>query len=102
MFTYYAVNQSVKLNSTRVVVLLFSLDPDDDPLGIILLIDFYALRSEEYAYLIRMYSEWENHRNLSQLPNFAFSVPLAMFHQANADGADRLQANEKVVVNVWM
>ena len=25
---------------------------------------------------------FQPHRNLSQLPNFAFSVPLAMFHRA--------------------
>jgi Transcriptional repressor TCF25 len=75
-----------------------SFDPDNDPLGIVLMIDFYALRAEQYTYLIRMHSEWESHRNLSQLPNFAFSVPLAMFHQANADGTDLQPANEKVSV----
>ena len=36
------------------------------------------------------------HRNLSQLPNFAFSVPLAMFHQATADGKDLGQADAMV------
>ncbi|XP_062965564.1 ribosome quality control complex subunit TCF25 isoform X2 [Cynocephalus volans] len=59
--------------------LILSLEPDDDPLCMLLLIDHLALRARNYEYLIRLFQEWEVHRNLSQLPNFAFSVPLAYF-----------------------
>uniref|UniRef100_A0A8C9JP72 TCF25 ribosome quality control complex subunit n=1 Tax=Panthera tigris altaica TaxID=74533 RepID=A0A8C9JP72_PANTA len=55
------------------------LEPDEDPLCMLLLIDHLALRARNYDYLIRLFQEWEAHRNLSQLPNFAFSVPLAYF-----------------------
>ncbi|XP_075228649.1 nuclear localized protein 1 [Lycorma delicatula] len=58
---------------------LLSLDPDGDPLAIILAIDFYALRAQEYEWLIWIANEWESVRNLSQLPNFAFSVAVAHF-----------------------
>ena len=37
----------------------FSLDPEEDPLGILLMIDFYALRSEQFSFLIRLFEEWE-------------------------------------------
>ena len=47
-----------------------SLDPEHDPMGIFLMIDFYAIRSEQYDFLVRMYEEWDAHRNLSQLPQF--------------------------------
>jgi len=94
---YLCLLESLLLRSA-VNYFYFSLDPDVDPLCIILMIDFYALRSEQYSYLIRMYSEWESHHNLSQLPNFAFSVPLAMFHHANAEGAELQPADEKVVL----
>lgn len=60
--------------------LILSLDPDADPLCMLLLIDFLSLRSREYLFLLRLYQEWEVHRNLSQLPNFAFSVALSHFH----------------------
>ncbi|MCI4379501.1 hypothetical protein PGIGA_G00229110 [Pangasianodon gigas] len=60
--------------------LILSLDPDNDPLCMLLLIDFLCLRCREYTFLIRLYDEWEVHRNLSQLPNFAFSVALACYH----------------------
>eukprot|EP00118_Oscarella_pearsei_P009265 m.52463 g.52463 ORF g.52463 m.52463 type:complete len:613 (+) comp34210_c0_seq2:12-1850(+) len=61
--------------------LLLSLDPNVDPLCILLMIDLYALRAEEERFLLRLFSEWEPHRNLLQLPNWAFSIPLAMFVQ---------------------
>ncbi|XP_053304821.1 transcription factor 25 [Spea bombifrons] len=60
--------------------LILGLDPEDDPLCMLLLIDFLSLRAREYSFLVRLFEEWEDHRNLSQLPNFAFSVPLALFH----------------------
>ncbi|KAG5269948.1 hypothetical protein AALO_G00186940 [Alosa alosa] len=59
--------------------LILSLDPDNDPLCMLLLVDFLCLRCREYSPLIRLYEEWEVHRNLSQLPNFAFSVALSYF-----------------------
>ena len=37
----------------------FSLDPEEDPLGVLLMIDFYALRSEQFSFLIRLFEEWE-------------------------------------------
>lgn len=65
--------------------LIMSLDPDSDPLCMLLLIDFLSLRAREYAFLLRMFEEWEAYRNLSQLPNFAFSVPLTCFYLCQQD-----------------
>ncbi|MBN3316604.1 TCF25 factor, partial [Atractosteus spatula] len=59
--------------------LILSLDPDNDPLCMLLLIDFLSLRAREYSFLIRLYDEWEVHRNLSQLPNFACSLALSHY-----------------------
>lgn len=36
-----------------------SLDPDDDPLCMLLIFDFLCLRCREYTTLIRLYEEWE-------------------------------------------
>ncbi|XP_061622084.1 transcription factor 25 [Phyllopteryx taeniolatus] len=60
--------------------LILSLDPDSDPLCMLLLIDFLMLRSRQYDPLLQLYEDWEEHRNLSQLPNFAFSTALCHFH----------------------
>lgn len=47
--------------------LLLSLDPEGDPLATVLAVDFYALRSHEYAWFIRLAREWEPSKNLSQV-----------------------------------
>ncbi|XP_052468283.1 transcription factor 25 isoform X1 [Carassius gibelio] len=60
--------------------LILSLDPDNDPLCMLLIFDFLCLRCREYTTLIRLFEEWEVHRNLSQLPNFSFSVALSYYH----------------------
>ncbi|XP_072013188.1 ribosome quality control complex subunit TCF25-like [Amphiura filiformis] len=80
--------------------LLLCLDPDGDPLGTLLMIDYYALKSEQYNFLIRLYNEWEAHRNLSQLPNFAFSIALAYFHSSvngNTSKADDMLQNALIM-----
>lgn len=72
---------------------LFSLDPIDDPLAILLLIDHYAIRSEEYNYLIRFYTEQNQRLNLDGLPNFAFSLALAHFRLLSFDKANEVLQN---------
>ena len=59
--------------------LILGLDPKADPMGILLVLDFFALRSNQHNWLLKLYNEWEPSRNLSQLPNFAYSVAVAKF-----------------------
>lgn len=68
--------------------LILSLDPENDPLAIILLIDFYALRSKQYDFLIQLYQEWEQSHNLALLPNMAYSYALALYHSNKMDASD--------------
>lgn len=60
--------------------LALSLDLSD-PLGLLFLIDHYALRRREHSWLIRLYRSplFEEH-NLSLLPNFVFSIALSSFY----------------------
>ncbi|XP_071484807.1 ribosome quality control complex subunit TCF25-like [Diadema antillarum] len=67
--------------------LLLGLDPSGDPLGVLLMIDYYSLKTEQYAFFIKMYEEWEAHRNLSQLPNWAFSIAMAHFPAASSSSS---------------
>ncbi|XP_015229896.1 PREDICTED: transcription factor 25 isoform X1 [Cyprinodon variegatus] len=68
--------------------LILCLDPDSDPLCMLLLIDFLMLRSREYKSLLQLYQDWEEHRNLSQLPNFAFSCALCHFQMSQQEDTD--------------
>lgn len=73
--------------------MVLSLDPEGDPLAMVLLIDLYALRSRQFAWLVRLADEWESSRNLSQLPNFAYSVAVAKFHLAQQGTFEMAEAD---------
>ncbi|KAG0345623.1 Transcription factor 25 [Podila humilis] len=66
--------------------LLLSLDPVHDELGALLSIDFYALKAQEYSYLVRMYERLQADHGLTHLPNFAYSIAMARFHLETAEG----------------
>ncbi|OWF35632.1 transcription factor 25-like [Mizuhopecten yessoensis] len=82
--------------------LLLSLEPEMDPMCVLLMIDFYALRAQEYSFIVRLYQEWEAHRNLTQLPNFAFSVPLAMYLLAINQEEDSSKADTMLQESLLM
>ena len=76
---------------------LLGLDPTEDPLAVILMIDFYALRARCYQWLLDLFTAWNPSKNLNQLPNFAYSTALATFHLSflspeNSDLAARADA----------
>ena len=78
--------------------LMLSLDPSADPLGVTLMIDFYALRSSQHTWLLRFYSEWEAAgKNLSQLPNFAYAVAVAYFYTSRQAVDNKVAADESLM-----
>lgn len=83
--------------SLELCKLLLSLDPGGDPLAVVLMIDFYAIRAKEYGWFIEFCSLWENAKNLSQLPNIAYSLALAHFHLGNRKEADELLQNALIM-----
>ncbi|KAG8200352.1 hypothetical protein JTE90_028534 [Oedothorax gibbosus] len=94
----YVGQRGCNRTSLEFCKLLLSLDPEEDPLGVILMIDYYALRCSQYEYLIKLFYEWNPTKNLFQLPNFAFSVPLAMYlfameEEENTHEADLMLQN---------
>ena len=38
--------------------ILLNLDPDEDPLAAILMVDFYALRSREFKWILDLHAVW--------------------------------------------
>ncbi|GFR82753.1 transcription factor 25 [Elysia marginata] len=74
--------------------LLLSLDPTDDPLDCMSMIDFYALRSDQHEYLLRLEKEGLSHKASKGIPNFAFSIALAHFKDALKKGCDTKAADE--------
>lgn len=77
--------------------LLLSFDPEGDPLAVILCLDFYALKAKEYKWFIEFCNFWDSTRNLTQLPNIAFSLALAHFHLDNVILANELLQNALIM-----
>ncbi|VDP09446.1 unnamed protein product, partial [Soboliphyme baturini] len=55
--------------------------PDDDPLAVLVIIDFLCIKSKQYDYLSNFYDILEESKHLSLMPNFCFSLALARFYQ---------------------
>jgi hypothetical protein len=73
-----------------------SSQPEGDPFGVHLVIDYYALRAKEYVFLPRFLRQYRNFGGsggkdesdlsaLADLPNFAFSLALAQYHIENEE-----------------
>ncbi|XP_071878102.1 nuclear localized protein 1 [Bombus fervidus] len=77
--------------------LLLSLDPEGDPLAVVLCLDFYALRAKEYEWFIEFCNLWDSTRNLTQLPNIAYSLALAHFRLGNTSIANELLQNALIM-----
>lgn len=69
--------------------MLLSLNPVEDPLAIVLSIDYYALRAKEFKWLIDFTDTWNSTRHLVKLPNFKYSVALAHWSLNNFEEADK-------------
>ena len=79
--------------------LALSLDPLEDPLGILLMMDFYAIRSQQYSWFLEFLTSWDPKRNLTQLPNMAYSMALAQFyHSKNQDFAMADHSIQKALI----
>ncbi|KAI8808165.1 transcriptional repressor TCF25-domain-containing protein [Cladochytrium replicatum] len=59
--------------------LTLGLDPEDDPLGSLLCIDFYAIKAREFTWLNRFAESLGERKDLSAMPNFAYSLALVRY-----------------------
>ena len=84
---------TVYRTSLELCKFLLSLDPEDDPVAVVLMVDFYALRAREYEWFIKFCNLWESSRNLTQLPNIAYGLALANFRLGNLETANELLQN---------
>jgi hypothetical protein len=75
--------------SLELTKILLNLDPKEDPMAGILMVDFFALRSRENQWLRDFYMTLEKKRNLNQLPNLVYSFALATYQLSLTD--DKLQ-----------
>ena len=60
--------------------LLLSLDPINDPYGVLLCLDFHAFRAGMHQYLVEFRNHWPDQAQIVTLPNIAFTAALSQWH----------------------
>lgn len=76
----YVGGKACYRTSLELSKLLLSLDIVTDPLAVLLLIDFYAIRSSQYAFLVEFYECFQASKHLELMPNMCFSLALAYIY----------------------
>ena len=63
IYMYFKLCTKVARSETSLTIALIcpplSLDPEGDPLCVLLMIDYYALRAGEYHFILNLFREWE-------------------------------------------
>ena len=81
--------QGCFIASFEMCKLILSINPHEDPCGVLQCIDYYALRAQEFQGLLQLAGGYESVKSLSLLPNMAYSTALAHFKLGNVHQADR-------------
>lgn len=87
----YCNRRGLRRTPLEYTKLLLSLEPVNDPLFASLLVDFYALRSEEFDFIIDFVDTWSH---LSKLPNMLFSLALAHFLKSRKSKSNKNVSEE--------
>ncbi|KAK9466700.1 transcriptional repressor TCF25-domain-containing protein, partial [Lipomyces arxii] len=69
--------------------LLLEISAEDDPYCVLLMIDIYALHSQNDQFIIDLASSHMFSDRVPDLPNVAFSLALAYFHKKDVDTANK-------------
>ncbi|KAJ3302923.1 hypothetical protein HDV03_004435 [Kappamyces sp. JEL0829] len=67
---------------------LFSLDSTNDPLAAVLLLDFYALRSGSFAWMVEFWDFFKDKKGLDHLPSACYSIALAHWELETQSGSN--------------
>lgn len=98
----YLTRKGCYMAAWEVGKLLWSLDPDVDPLGVSLIIDFVALQAEQYDWLVSMKGALCEASTFSQLPwwipGWQYSIALAAYLKGDPVEA-KIQLKEAICTN---
>ena len=80
--------------------LLFSLDPCNDPYGVLLRIDYYAIRAKEYKFLIKLIKQLPQEVYQDEFVSYLV-LPNLLMSAALAKRLDYLDDAEKLGSNIF-
>ncbi|MEW5297992.1 MAG: hypothetical protein WDW36_001159 [Sanguina aurantia] len=72
--------QGCHATALECVKFLLALDPED-PMGVLCMCDYLAIRAGRYDYLPRFVAGFEGNRSLGLLPSYAYALALARFRE---------------------
>lgn len=90
----YLSKRSCPETAFEYLKILFNLDPKTDPVGTVLLMDYYALKAERYSWYLEFYDTFKDRFSLDKLPNAVFSSALATWHLEEKDKSDHKKSSE--------
>ncbi|KAJ3182612.1 hypothetical protein HDU87_007950 [Geranomyces variabilis] len=76
--------------------LLLSLDPEDDPVGTLNSIDFYAINAKEFDWYMQFWKGNEKQYNLATRPNHSFNLALATWELETSRNQDHSDSSAKL------
>ncbi|KAJ3163238.1 Transcription factor 25 [Geranomyces michiganensis] len=76
--------------------LLMSLDPEDDPVGTLYSIDFYAINAREFEWYTQFWEGNGKQYNLATKPNHAFNIALASWELETSKHEDHTESSKKL------
>eukprot|EP00871_Galdieria_phlegrea_P002374 jgi/Galph1/3137/GphlegSOOS_G1813.1 len=89
-YTHALCRRGLYSTSFQVAKLLFNLDWENDPMGVLLYIDTLALLAHDYHFVVDTYESTE-HVKLCYLPNYKFNYALAKHFLGHDDASVCLQ-----------
>jgi Transcriptional repressor TCF25 len=78
--------------------LLFSFDPESDPVCATLGLDFLAMKAGEFAWFIEFYNEFREIKGLDLMPNAVYSLAMATWEIETLNG-DTHDKSEELLRN---
>ncbi|KRX82154.1 Transcription factor 25 [Trichinella sp. T6] len=83
---FFCMRRELYRTALEYAKVIYNLNPEEDPLAVVLIIDYLFLVNKEYEKFVLFYTAKEKAVSLQALPNMSYSIALARFFIAQKSG----------------
>ncbi|KRX26411.1 Transcription factor 25 [Trichinella nelsoni] len=83
---FFCMRRELYRTALEYAKVIYNLNPEEDPLAVVLIIDYLFLVNKEYDKFVLFYTAKEKAVSLQALPNMSYSIALARFFIAQKSG----------------
>ncbi|KRZ06094.1 Transcription factor 25 [Trichinella zimbabwensis] len=83
---FFCMRRELYRTALEYAKVIYNLNPEEDPLAMVLVIDYLFLVNKEYETFVKFYTAKEKAVSLQSLPNMSYSIALARFFIAQKSG----------------